>query len=312
MGLSVVYEAVRRLQGEVELGAPDGSGTVIHISVPLSISTHRLLLVSCGGQAFAVPIHGVERLHRIRHDSVQTIEGKPVVLLDGQPAPLFSMHQLLDLKDPSASARPDMLRVMVLRSSSRRAAVIVDGFLWEADAVIQDLGPAGPRDGKISGGILLEDGSVAFVLNPMELLETSVHRELPSFLKPSEPELERAPASILVVDDSLTTRTLEKSILEAYGYRVRVAVDGIEALEQLRAEKPDLVISDVQMPRLDGFGLLEAIKKDPDLNRIPVIIVTSLERPEDQERGLSLGAGAYIVKRKFDQGEVLATIRQIL
>jgi two-component system chemotaxis sensor kinase CheA len=146
----------------------------------------------------------------------------------------------------------------------------------------------------------------------MEMLETSVHRELPAFLQPSSLAPARPPASILVVDDSLTTRTLERSILEAHGYRVRLAVDGMEALEQLRKEKPDLVIADVQMPRLDGFGLLEAMKKDPDLNRIPVIMVTSLERPEDQERGMSLGAGAYIVKRKFDQGEVLATIRQIL
>jgi two-component system chemotaxis sensor kinase CheA len=156
MGLSVVYEAVRRLQGEVELRPAEGVGTVVHLSVPLSISTHRLLLVSCGDQAFAIPIHRVERLYRIRHDSVQTAEGKPVVLLDGQPAPLFSMHQLLDLKDPPAGARPDILRVMVLRSGGRRVAVVVDAFLWETDAAIQDLGPAAARDGKISGGILLD------------------------------------------------------------------------------------------------------------------------------------------------------------
>ena len=112
---------------------------------------------------------------------------------------------------------------------------------------------------------------------------------------------ERAAISILVVDDSLTTRTLEKSILEAHGYKVLVAVDGLDALEKLRTQTADLVISDIQMPRMDGFGLLQALKKDPRLDRIPVIMVTSLDRPEDQQRGLSLGAGAYIVKRKFDQ-----------
>ena len=117
---------------------------------------------------------------------------------------------------------------------------------------------------------------------------------------------------ILVVDDSMTTRTLEKSILEAHGYRVRTAVDGLEALALLRAEKADLVIADIQMPRMDGFELLAALKQDPGLNQIPVIVVTSLERAEDQERGLALGADAYIVKRKFDQGELLAGIRQIL
>ena len=312
MGLSVVHEAVRRLQGEVDLQPADGCGTSIHLSVPLSISTHRLLLVSCGSQTFAIPIHGIERLQRIRLNSVQTVEGKPVIMLDGQPAPLFSMHQLLNVDHAPASAQPDVLRVMVLHSSSRIAAVAVDAFLWETDAVIQDLGPAAPRDGKVSGGILLEDGGVAFVLNLTELLDTSAHREAPSFAMPPQPAPEQAPRSILVVDDSMTTRTLEKSILEAHGYRVRVAVDGMEALTMLRAEKADLVIADIQMPRLDGFGLLAALKKDPHLNRIPVIVVTSLERPEDQERGLSLGADAYIVKQKFDQEELLAAIRQIL
>jgi two-component system, chemotaxis family, sensor kinase CheA len=310
MGLSVVYEAVRRLQGEVDLRPADGCGTSLHLSVPLSISTHRLLLVSCGGQTFAIPIHGIERLHRIRLDSVQTVEGKPVIMLDGLPTPLFSMNQLLNLENSPAGAQPDVLVVMVLRG--RRAAVAVDAFLRETDAVIQDLGPAAPPDGKVSGGILLEDGGVAFVLNLMELLDTSVHQELPSLLRPLEPARELAPASILVVDDSMTTRTLEKSILEAHGYRVRVAVDGLEALSLLRAEKADLVIADVQMPRMDGFELLAALKSDQNLDQVPVIVVTSLERPEDQERGLALGADAYIVKRKFDQGELLAAIRQIL
>jgi two-component system chemotaxis sensor kinase CheA len=308
MGLSVVYEAVRRLQGEVDLRPADGCGTSLHFSVPLSIATHRLLLVSCGGQTFAIPIHGIERLHRIRLDSVQTVEGKPVIMLDGQPTPLFSMRQLLKLENSSASVQQAV--VMVLRG--RRAAVVVDAILWESDAVIQDLGPAAPRDGKVSGGILLEDGAVAFVLNLTELLASSAHRELPSFSMPPEPALQQVTRSILVVDDSMTTRTLEKSILEAHGYRVRVAVDGVEALALLRAERADLVIADIQMPRLDGFGLLAALKKDHNLNRIPVIVVTSLESPEDQERGLALGADAYIVKRKFDQGELLAAIRQIL
>src|SRR5205807_1625863 len=109
-----------------------------------------------------------------------------------------------------------------------------------------------------------------------------------------------------------TTRTLERSILEAHGYKVKLALDGLEALASLRDSPPDLVVTDIQMPRLDGFGLLEEMKKDPRLAHIPVIVVTSLERREDQERGLALGADAYVVKRKFDHEELLETIRQIL
>jgi two-component system chemotaxis sensor kinase CheA len=310
MGLSVVYEAVRRLQGEVALGPGDAGGTSIHISVPLSISTHRLLLMSCGDHLFAVPIQAVERLHKIKSNSIQTAEGKPVIMLDGQPVPLFSLSQLLSLEHLSGERQGEGLFVMVLRLGGLRTAVLVDRFLSEIETVIQDLGPASPPDRKVSSGIVVESGAVALVLNVMELLKTSVHCELESLAKAARPTPQ--PPSILVVDDSLTTRTLEKSILEAHGYRVRVAVDGLEALHQLRVETVDLVISDVEMPRLDGFGLLEAMKKDLNLARVPVIVVTSLDRPEEQKRGLSLGAAAYIVKRKFDQEELLAAIRQIL
>jgi two-component system chemotaxis sensor kinase CheA len=312
MGLSVVDEAVRRLQGEVSLRPADGGGTSIHLSLPLSVSTQRLLLVNCGGQPFAVPIHTIERLHRIRLEDVATLEGKSVITLEGEAVPLFSLHQLLNLDPSPADTRRDTLRILVLRSADRRAAIAVDTFLWERDAVIQDLGPAAPRDGKISGGILLEDGAVAFVLNATELLETAAHLAAPFFFKTTEPVQEGPAPSILVVDDSMTTRTLEKIILEAHGYRGRVAVDGMEALAQLRVEKADLVVTDVQMPRMDGFALLEAMKKDRNLSQIPVIVVTSLEHRADQERGLALGAGAYIVKQKFDQAELLSAIRQIL
>jgi two-component system chemotaxis sensor kinase CheA len=311
MGLSVVYEAVRRLQGDLDLQPADGGGTIIHLSVPLSITTHKLLLVRCAGHLLGIPIHGVERLHRVRRSSVETVEGKPAIISNHRPVPLLGLRQLLGLEHSSAFTDPEILRVLVVRSGSRRAAILVDEFLWETDAVIQDLGPAA-SSARISSGVLLEDGAIAFVLNPMELLESSSHTPTLSFAKPLEPAGKKTAPSILVVDDSMTTRTLEKSVLEAHGYRVRVAVDGMEALAVLRAETADLVIADIEMPRLNGFGLLEAMKKDQSLARIPVIVVTSLERREDQERGLALGADAYIVKRKFDQEELLAVIRQIL
>lgn len=320
MGLSVVYEAVRRLQGDVDLRPADSGGTRIRISVPLSIATHRLLLVSCGGGRFAIPMHAIERLHRVRPGSVESVEGKPVIVFDRQPVPVYSLHHLLHLEGspPATCSRTDALQVMILISGGKRAAVTVDAFLRQTDAVILDPGPAAASDGKVAGGILLEDGSIAFVLNVMELLETPVHRGLFDNVEPGslvhlrETGGEKASISILVVDDSLTTRTLEKSILEAQGYKVRLAVDGIDAIEKLREEKADLVISDIQMPRLDGFGLLQALKQEPGLDRIPVIMVTSLDQPEDERRGLSLGAGAYIAKRKFDQAELLSAIRQIV
>jgi two-component system, chemotaxis family, sensor kinase CheA len=201
--------------------------------------------------------------------------------------------------------------VAVLKSGEYRGGAVVDALLDEREAVVKDLGLPADMAGLSMGGVLLEDGTVAVVLDPAAVLDRlrgAARR--PAWKKP--PEKAGAPATILVVDDSITTRSLEKSILEAHGYRVRLAVDGVEALEQLRAEPADLVIADIDMPRMNGFELLERMKKDNRLAAIPVVMVTSLEDRADQERGLSLGADAYIVKRKFDQKELLDTVRQML
>jgi two-component system chemotaxis sensor kinase CheA len=163
----------------------------------------------------------------------------------------------------------------------------------------------------VAGGVLLGDGSVVVVLNPAGLVDNCTQSNTAPLntVKPAAPG---KPARILVADDSITARSLERSILEANGFHVRVAVDGMEALQLVREEKPDLIVTDLQMPRLDGFGLIEALKADPRFSDIPVIIVSSVERVEDQQRGLVLGADAYVVKRKFDEQELLNTIRQIL
>ncbi len=310
MGLSVVYEAVKGLQGEVDLQARSGGGTSLQLLVPVSIAMQKLLLVSCAKRPFAIPLHWIERLLRVPRKDVETLEGKPAVRFDGQATYLLSLQRLLKLQEEPGSAASDSLAVMIIRLKGERTAIAVDAFLWQREAVIQSLGPATPRDGKISGGISLEDGSLALVIDPPRLIESSEQDEAPGL--GGSPAPARVAPSILVVDDSITTRTLEKSILEAHGYRVRMAVDGEDGLAQLRAEKADLVIADVQMPRMDGFELLEAIKKDRNLTQIPVIVLTSLGRREDCERGLKLGAEAYIVKKKFDQEELLAAIRQIL
>lgn len=311
MGLSVVYEAVRRLQGDVELKTKQGPGTLIVLSVPLSVSSHRLLMVSCQGQTLGIPTHCIQRLYRVQTKQLETMQGKPMVRVDGLQFPLHSIAHLLGMEDDSRSLEKSVLPVMLLKSGSRRAAVLVDAFLNERDALIQDLGTQSSASGLVAGGVLLENGTVSIALNGMHLLERCSAPDVPALKRALQP-IKKPPARILVVDDSITTRSLEKSILEAYGYRVRVAVDGVEALRVLRDERVELVISDIEMPQMDGFGLLEAIKGDQSLRDIPVIIVSSLERAEDQERGLALGADAYIVKRTFDQRELLQTIQQIL
>ena len=314
MGLSVVAEATARLQGKVDISAGKSGGTRVSLSAPLSVSSQRLLLVACQGQTMAVPLHGVERLRRVALADLRTIESIPVIDIDGQPLPVVSLAHLINTGQPRVTAHENALCVMVMRSGGRRLAVAVDAFLSERESIVKELPVPANGNSKIAGGVLLEDGTVCLVLNPVELIDGFQQSSSALTLTPDpEASVERKTSgNILVVDDSLTTRTLEKSVLEAHGYQVAIAVDGVEALKHLRAEPVGLVISDLEMPRLDGFGLLEEMKRDPRLANIPVVIVSSIENAADQARGMALGADAYIVKRRFEQQALLETIRQIL
>jgi two-component system chemotaxis sensor kinase CheA len=315
MGLSVVEQTAGQLQGEVQIHPRGAQGLEIVISAALSISMQHVLLVAVGGRIFGLPARFVRRLLRIRAKELQVVEDREVVVLDSKPVPLVRLRGLLGI--PESGGRPaeeenPVLKVAVMNLGQQVVALVVDGFVDDRESVVKDLGLNGELAGMSAGGVPLEDGSVAILLSPTALFGRL--RELgrqPGFQKAPEPPSKRIPR-ILVVDDSITTRSLEKSILEAHGYRVRLAVDGVEALEQLSAEPVDLVITDVAMPRMDGLQLLQQMKKRKDTENIPVIIVTSLDSREDQQRGLSLGADAYIVKRKFDQQELLRTVRQIL
>ena len=312
MGLSVVREAATMMNGTVEVLRRVDGGTCFRVSLPLSVSTQRLFLVKCQGQTYGLPTEGIDRLFRLKAETVNTVEGKSVVFLDGRQMPLLSLAHLLALGETAVKVSRNVVPVMILKNGDRRVAVAVDEFLAIREALVKDIGVPAVRGTMVAGGVLMEDGSVALVLNAFEIVETFRKTGSIRVLTTVERAAEKKVPVILVVDDSLTTRTLEKSILEAHGYVVRLAVDGLEALSRLRTEQVDLIISDIQMPRLDGFGLLQAVKADAQLKSIPVIMVSSLEAREDRERGLQLGADAYVVKRKFDQRELLDTIGQIL
>ncbi len=311
VGLSVLHAAVSRLRGVIDIRPAPGSGTVVEIITPLTVSRQHLLLVTCAGQTYGIPSFTVERLHQVKAEHVITVEGRTVIILDGKTVPLTSLHRAL-----GTGATPELipgaaLPVMVLRLAERRLALIVDALLQVRDCLISD--PMKGADRSVMGTILLDGGEVAFVLDPAVLFETQpsggADGPAAAAVRNVAPPAIR---TILVVDDSVTTRTLEKSILEAQGFRVRLAVDGVDALAELRQNPVDLVISDVEMPRMNGLMLLETIKQDGTLQKIPVILVTSHDNPVDVQRGLDLGADAYIVKQRFDQHDLLDAIEQLL
>ncbi|HEY4001199.1 MAG TPA: response regulator [Candidatus Xenobia bacterium] len=315
IGLSVVQMAADRLQGDVLVDSRPGRGTVFTLSVPLAVSLQTVFLVTSQDQTFAVSIGGIDRLYRVPLAQVDTVLGQATLSTPAGPLPIWSLgHLLFGEGQPVASG--GYLEVLVVKAGRRRLAVAVDALVGRHQGVTRALGPVLPAGMRCQSGMVLGDGSVALLVTPADLLEAA--REagpaapLAAVPEPAPVPEPQASRRVLVVDDSFTTRTLEKGILESHGYEVRVAVDGLEALAVLRTTDVDLVIVDVQMPRLDGFGLLASLKADPRLARLPVIMVTSLESPEDQARGLELGADAYIVKRTFEQRALLETVQQLL
>ncbi|MFC7333592.1 hybrid sensor histidine kinase/response regulator [Rhodocista pekingensis] len=309
MGLSIVRQAALRLGGHAWAGNRPGGGAEFRLVVPVAAMAQELMMVRAGGHVFGLPADCIDGLRRVRRGDLGTAGGQPVVRSDGEVLPLGGLLARAGLGPPELRPAQATVPVLVLKRQGQRLALACDEFIGLRQGLVKDLGAPLPPGGTVSGGVVLEDGSVALVLNPFGLFGTARRRMALTVI--DRPAEKRTPV-ILVVDDSLTTRTLQKSILEAYGYEVRVAVDGAQALKRLRSDPVDLVVTDIQMPQLDGFGLLGAIRDDPALGRTPVILVTSLEKREDRARGLALGADAYIVKREFSQEELLETIRQLL
>ncbi|KFG67787.1 response regulator [Microvirga sp. BSC39] len=322
MGLSVVAEAVRKLQGSALLRPRYPHGTEVVLNVPFTAARQPLLLLEAEGRMYGLPAHAVERLLRLRANALESVEGRPAARIEigGQDAvvPLVALAALTGSPNAPLPTEAGHVKAVLVRHGSRTCALAVNAVHDVRTMLVSDVQAIGLND-LVSGTVLLEDEMPGLVLSPDRLIEHWIRNEgrLAAGglgLTGWAPEEERQARTILVVDDSITTRTLEKSILEAQGYEVLLSVDGIDALHVLRSGEAmiDLVIADVEMPRMDGFGLLQAIKNDPRLSTLPVILMTSRADPEDVRKGLDLGASAYITKQKFDQRDLLATIGQVL
>jgi len=309
VGLAVVQSAVEKLGGRVALETNQGRGSCFKLVLPLNLATMRLLLVEAEAQTFAFPAAAVERVVRITPSAISLVDQGHAFELDGKPVPVFRLGENLGLE--STPAQRERLIAVVLASSARRAAFIVDRIVDEQELVARSLGDHLKTLRNISGATVLSDGRVAPILNAGELLAGAISSRSGDFASSAEQRQQKS-RRVLVVDDSVTTRTLEKSILEAAGYDVTVATDGVEALERLSRMSFDLVLSDVQMPRVDGLALVRAIRQDARLKALPVVLVSSLDSQEQRAAGLEAGADAYLSKGEFEQGLLLATLARFV
>jgi len=307
VGLHVVKTVVESFGGSMSIESEPGRGTSTTLLLPLTLALIDVLLVERGEQVLGVPLPAVEEV--IAVDQTLSLAGRPSVELRGQSLPLFN---LADLVGSPPSEPPRHAPAMIIAASGRRIAAVCDLLIGEQEVVVKSLGPLLGSVRGYLGAAILGDGRIALLLDPASLVRgPRASRQGAPVPAPLEPVQEHA--RVLVVEDSFTVRELQRSILEAAGYLVVTARDGHEALQRLE-EDPEIgiVVTDIEMPELDGIGLVRAIRADERRSQLPVIIVTTRGEEEDRQAGLEAGANAYMAKRSFDQQTLLDTIGQLV
>ncbi len=311
LGLAIVREKIEKLGGQIVLETHQHTGTSFRMTLPLTLITFRGLLVTVAEREFIVPTTNVERVVRVKRDEIKTVENRDTLSLNGVTIPLLRLADILELTGKNGDL--PMMTVLVLESQGKRIGFIVNEVLNEQEILIKPLSQPLSRVRNIAGATILGSGKIAPVLNVSDLMKSAAKAAVygPK-LSSTEAKGEVIRKSVLVVEDSITSRMLLKNILETAGYLVVTAVDGVDAMTQLKTDKFDMVVSDVDMPRMNGFNLTEKIRGDKKLAELPVVLVTALESREDKERGIDVGANAYIVKSSFDQSNLLEVIRRLI
>lgn len=314
IGLDVVRSRAEALHGSVTFSFEPGRGCRFVLGLPLTLTTLRALFVEAGGQIFALPAVNVSRLARVSLTEIDSVEGNDVLKLGGAPVPIIGLAGLLGGREAPARPADWKVPVVVLVSGPNRMAFGLDELLSEQEVVVKSLGPR-LLVRSAAGATILPSGRVALILSVSNLIERARSQKAgtpalrKAFASGRKPEQRRR---LLVAEDSVTTRTLVKTILEGEGFEVAAAADGLEAWHLLQDRGADLVVSDIDMPRMDGFTLAEAIRGSKRLRDVPIVLVTALESDKDKERGMKVGADAYLLKSAFDQRVLLETIRQLL
>ncbi len=314
IGLAIVREKVERLGGTVTVTTEPERGTAFRMLLPLTLSTYRGMLVEVRGQTFIIPTASVERVARVPRAGIRTVENRETVEADGMPLSFVWLADVLQLsRREKGGDDAGTIPLFVIGSGVSRIAFGVDAILAEQEILVKGLGPQLSRVRNVAGATVLGNGRVATILHPGDLVKSAVRGAgVPSGVPHPEEHEDIPRKTVLIVEDSVTSRTLLKNILETAGYRTSTAMDGVDALTRLRTEQIDLVVSDVDMPRMNGFELTARIRGSREFAGLPLVLVTSLDSREDRERGVEVGANAYIVKSSFDQSNLLDVLKRLI
>jgi len=320
VGMDVVKRCIMDdLQGMVSVENRPGAGTTFMLRLPLSLAMMRVLLVEVGGIPFGFSAQYVSELLRIPQSEILNVAERRAVIIRNEFVPVVSLEDMLriplhHIRKTSQGKKQDGLLLLVVRVSSEKLALIVDELLDEHDRVIKPLPKHMRRLTMVSGMVTTGKNELVDILHVPTLLEMarSARGEVLLHRKETTPGASSTPLRVLVVDDSINTREIEKDVLEAYGYLVTLAEDGLDGLRKAQQEEFDAVLTDVEMPNMDGFTLTERLRQDNKYRDKPIIIITSRNNEEDKRRGIQVGADAYIVKGDFDQGNLVDILRVLL
>ncbi len=309
VGLAIVADKVAAAGGQLVVGTVPGAGASFELLLPVGVASLRALVVDVDGHRYALPLAGLEAVRSAAQAAVATVEGRETVLMGGRVLPLVRLGALFGTTRPGAAAEGV---VIAAHAGGHAFGVLVDAIVAEQDLLPKPLGPLLRRVRWFSGAAQLGDGTLAPVIALEDVGAAALAGHgLAGASAPAAPAPAAGPRRVLVVEDSVTSRLLLKHILEGAGYAVDTAVDGLDAQSRLRTGRYDVVVSDVEMPNMDGLALTASIRATPATAELPVILVTSLQTPEQREAGLRAGADAYFTKGSFDQDRLLATVRRV-
>jgi two-component system sensor histidine kinase and response regulator WspE len=331
VGLDVVRSMVQSVGGTVRIQTQLGRGTTFHLQLPITLSVIRVVLVKIANEPYAFPHNRIDRLFQLPRELVMSLERRQFCNVDGSNVGLVVGRQVFSLPDENPHSPPktetssraetkghphDDLSVVLFSNHDDQFGLVVDAFLGEQDLVVRTLDPRLGHVPNVQAAAILDDGSPILIVD-LDDLRTSIERLLKSGkLLRTDQFAASTPASgprrILVVDDSITVREVQRQLLAGRGYSVEVAVDGLEGWNRVREEKFDLVISDIDMPRMDGFEFVRSMKIDPLLQSTPVIIVSYKDREDDRQRGLEVGANYYLTKSSFHDESLLSAVEDLI
>ncbi len=311
VGMDVVKRnIVEDLKGAVHITTKEGVGSTFSIRLPMTLAIMRILLISCQGMKFGITTHYVTEIINVKATEIIDVVSRKALRLREEFIPIAELEGILNI-GKNGRKQPEKLLILIVQVGAEKMGFIVDAILDEENLVIKSLPDHMKSVRLVSGVTISGKNEIINILHMPAVMEAARNAGVIRLASQTE-EVIGQEINILVVDDSVNTREIEKSILEAYGYRVTIAGDGMEALEMAGESNYDLVITDVEMPRLDGFSLTERLRSDNTYKDVPIIIVTSREKDEDKRRGISVGANAYIVKGSFDQNNLVDTVQNLI